>query len=64
MNPIDIVVIVACSAILIAMTVAKIKKPKKTSNGNIACSGEYGCPAQAKFKRALKNAKKSIETNS
>jgi hypothetical protein len=64
MNPIDIIVIVISSAFLIALIIAKIRNPRKTANGNIACSGEYGCPAQAQLKRALKKAKKSISTNS
>ena len=64
MNFIDIIVIIVCAAILIGLTVAKIRKPKRRTNGNISCSGEYGCPAQAQFKRALKDAKKSIKAQS
>ncbi|MFA6796278.1 MAG: hypothetical protein WCR63_01690 [Bacilli bacterium] len=62
MNLIDVVVIVACVAILVGLIIAKIRKPKPKHTNNIVCSGEYGCPAQPEFKRALKKAKKSIKT--
>lgn len=64
MNPIDIVIIIVCTAILLSLVVTHIIKSRHQGHKSITCSGEYGCPAQVQFKRVLKQAKKSMRTKS